>query len=51
MARRLLAEGRAPDVVRMVEPLLEPVPEQAAGALDAGQLVLRCLLAQVRLLR
>ncbi len=51
MARGLLAEGRAPDVARMLEPLIAPVPDQAAGALDAGQLVLRCLLARVRLLR
>ncbi len=51
MARGLLAEGRAPDVARMLEPLVAPVPDQASGALDAGQLVLRCLLAQVRLLR
>ena len=51
MARGLLAEGRAPDVARMLEPLVAPVPEQVPGAFEAGQLVLRGLLARVRLLR
>ena len=51
MARGLLAEGRALDVKRMLEPLVEPVPEQVPGAFEAGQLVLRGLLARVRLLR
>ena len=51
MARGLLAEGRALDVTRMLEPLIAPVPEQVPGAFEAGQLVLRSLLARVRLLR
>ncbi len=46
----MLAEGRALDVARMLEPLIEPVPEQVPDALGAGQLVLRSLLARVRLL-
>jgi DNA-binding NtrC family response regulator len=50
MARSLLAEGRATDVARMLEPLLAPLPD-AAHAADAGQVHVRCLLARVRLLR
>ncbi len=44
MATDLLAEGRAEDVVQMVDPLLEPVDAPAAST---GQLLLRALRAQV----
>ena len=51
MARSLLAEGRGSDVARMLEPLIEPVPEDVSVAAGADQVVLRSLLARVRLLR
>ncbi|HMB92883.1 MAG TPA: sigma 54-interacting transcriptional regulator, partial [Rhodothermales bacterium] len=51
MARSLLAEGRGSDVARMLEPLIESVPDDGSAALGADQVVLRCLLARVRLLR
>lgn len=44
MARDLLADGRAADVVQMVDPLLEPVDAPAAST---GQLLLHALRAQV----
>ena len=44
MARDLLADGRAKDVVQMVDPLLEPVDAPAAST---GQLLLHTLRAQV----
>jgi DNA-binding NtrC family response regulator/tetratricopeptide (TPR) repeat protein len=44
MATDLLAEGRAEDVVQMIDPLLEPVDAPAAST---GQLLLRALRAQV----
>lgn len=51
MARSLLADGRGSDVARMLEPLIEPVPGDGPAALGADQVVLRCLLARVRLLQ
>ena len=44
MATDLLAEGRAEDVVQMVDPLLEPVDAPAAST---GQIMLRALRARV----
>jgi DNA-binding NtrC family response regulator len=44
MAQDLLAEGRGDDVVRMVDPLLDPI---GAPAADTGQLLLRALRAKV----
>ena len=44
MARNLLAEGRAEDVVQMVDPLLEPVE---APATSTGQIMLHALRARV----
>ena len=44
LAKDLLADGRGDDVVRMIDPLLEPVDAPAA---DTGQLLLRALRAQV----
>ncbi|GIV58923.1 MAG: hypothetical protein KatS3mg043_0012 [Rhodothermaceae bacterium] len=49
MARGLLAEGRVADVARMVEPLLPP--GTGADGEDTGLVVLRTLMARVRLLR
>ena len=46
MATDLLADGRAEDVVQMVDPLLEPVEAPAAST---GQLLLRGLRARVEL--
>jgi len=46
MARNLLAEGRAEDVVQMVNPLLEPVDAPAAST---GQLLLRALRARIEI--
>ena len=48
MARGLLAEGRALDVARMLEPLVVSGPDQAPGAIEAGRLVLRGLLARLK---
>ncbi len=50
MARGLLAAGRTREVARMIEPLMAPLPAAPAEA-EASQIVLRCLLARVRLLR
>lgn len=44
MARDLLAEGRAEDVVQMIDPLLEPVE---APATSTGQIMLHTLRARV----
>ena len=44
MARNLLAEGRAEDVVQMVDPLLAPVDAPPAST---GQIMLRALRARV----
>jgi len=44
MATDLLADGRAEDVVQMVDPLLEPVEAPAAST---GQLLLRALRARI----
>lgn len=44
LAKDLIADGRGDDVVRMIDPLLEPVDAPAA---DTGQLLLRALRAQV----
>jgi DNA-binding NtrC family response regulator/tetratricopeptide (TPR) repeat protein len=44
MARDLLADGRAGDVVQMIAPLLEPVDAPAAST---GQLLLHALQAQI----
>ncbi|MEX1055233.1 MAG: AAA family ATPase, partial [Rhodothermales bacterium] len=49
IARGVLAEGRTLDAARMIEPLLERNGHSAG--LDGGQILLRCLLARVRLLR
>lgn len=46
MAGTLLADGRAEDVVDMVEPLLDPVRAPAAST---GQILLRGLLARVEI--
>jgi DNA-binding NtrC family response regulator/tetratricopeptide (TPR) repeat protein len=46
MARTLLAEGRAEDVVQMIDPLLEPVDAPAAST---GQIMLRALRARVEI--
>ncbi len=51
MARGLLAEGRAAEVARMVTPLLTPVPSNYPFDRDPSPLLLRSLLARVRLLR
>lgn len=52
MARGLLTDGRAMDVAHMLEPLLEPLPTPFAwdDEDDASQLVLRSILARIRLL-
>lgn len=47
MATDLLADGRAEDVVRMVEPLLEPIDRPATAA--TGQVLLHTLMARVEL--
>ncbi len=47
IATDLLAEGRAEDVVQMVDPLLAPIEDSPRGT---GQLLLRCLRAQVEIL-
>ena len=47
MARSVLAEGRALDAARMIEPLIRADLEPS----DAGDVVLRCLMARIRLLR
>jgi len=44
MAEDLLADGRAEDVVRMIDPLLDTVDAPAA---DTGQLLLRALRARI----
>jgi len=44
LARNLLAEGRATDVVQMVDPLLEPVDDPATST---GQIMLHALRARV----
>ena len=46
MATDLLADGRAEDVVQMLDPLLEPVDAPAAST---GQLLLRGLRAQIEI--
>lgn len=47
MARSVLAEGRTLDAARMIEPLIQA----DAAADDVGQVLLRCLMARVHLLR
>lgn len=47
MARDLLAEGRAEDVVHMIDPLLEPL--EAAPAADTDQVLLHALMARVQI--
>ena len=47
MARSVLAEGRALDAARMIEPLIDADVEPV----EAGDVVLRCLMARIRLLR
>ena len=46
MAQNLLAEGRAEDVVQMVDPLLEPVD---APVTSTGQILLRALRARIEI--
>lgn len=46
MARDLLADGRAEDVVRMVNPLLSPLDASASN--DPGQVVLHALMARIQ---
>ncbi|MDX1547416.1 MAG: sigma 54-interacting transcriptional regulator, partial [Rhodothermales bacterium] len=50
LARGLLAEGRSTDVARMIEPLLAPLHETVPEHLPDDQVLLRALLARVRLL-
>jgi DNA-binding NtrC family response regulator/tetratricopeptide (TPR) repeat protein len=47
MATDLLAAGRAEDVVRMVDPLLEPIASPPSA--DPGQVMLHALMARVHL--
>ncbi len=46
MARDLLADGRADDVVQMVDALLAPI--EAPGTADPGQVVLHALMARIQ---
>ncbi len=46
MARRLLAQNRADDVARMLEPLVEPI---GSGTPDPEQAIVRALLARIAL--
>lgn len=52
MARDLLTEGRASDVARMLEPLLEPLPATLTWDenAEASTIAVRTLLARIRLL-
>ncbi len=50
LARSLLAEGRSGEVAHMLEPLVEPL-SRTSPTLDAAQVLVRVLLARVRLLR
>lgn len=51
IARGLLAEGRAADVARMLDPLVGPANGAFNPAADPGRIVLHCLMARTRILR
>jgi len=52
MAEGLLAQGRSGDVVRMIEPLIRPLPSvDALRTCDMSQVRLHCLLARIRMLQ